>query len=62
MKQGSDFVYVKVSTALLEQLGRWSRPVRVRIEESYNGDIELITQDVFSVSLRDLFKAEEAGQ
>ena len=47
MKQGSEFVYVKVSLALIKALADgWSRPVRVQIKEYPNGDIDLIVKDV----------------
>lgn len=57
MKQGTDWVYVKVSTALAATMDGWSRPVQVRLEESYNGDIEMVTRDVSELSLRQLAKS-----
>ena len=46
MKQGIDFVYVKVTLSLIKAMDDgWSRPVRVKIEEYPNGDIDMIVKE-----------------
>jgi hypothetical protein len=57
MKQGTEWVYVRVSLALVGEMKSWSRAVQVKLEEDYNGDIELVSRDVSGLSLRELAKA-----
>lgn len=59
MKQGTEYVYVKVSLALFDaRRGKWSMPVQIKIDEDYSGDIAMITRDVTSLSLKDLVREE----
>ena len=58
MKQGTEYVYVKLSIPLVKEMkGEWSPPVQVKLDESYDGDIELITRAVADQSLRELAKS-----
>ena len=46
MKQGTEFVYVKVALALIEAMDDgWSRPVQIQVKEWSNGDIDLIVKE-----------------
>jgi len=55
MKQGSEYVYVKMSLDLFKAMkGEWSAPVCLKLDEGYDGDIELITRNVKNMTLHDL--------
>lgn len=59
MKQGTDYVYVKVSLAVVDSVaGQWSKPVQVRLTEDYSGDWTLETRDAMDQSLRTLMRED----